>query len=229
MQQYDEEFLEWIERVSLIPKTKPLKLSLNKKSFPHRNINEPMPITISDIHLIDFVDDKSSDLIIYGQKCRFVTFYGRASRIYGKESNKTMKYEIDDGLGTIRVTFKHQSDRIKNNQLNYNSVQMELSQVKYGMKSKNYLPKSIINNLQTLLKVVRKRAEAPLEYFKSGSKVLVIGFPIKFFGKTEIIAIDMFDDSGFDRTNELYFKTHLAKMYEEKYVKYSIDNKLIKE
>lgn len=227
--------MEWLETYSIIRKHKEKSTKEDTKAlqFPKRNIYEPMCISISDIHLINFDNDNNkSELIIYGQRCRLLTFYGRAFRINGKELHKTMKYEVDDGMGKIRVTFKHQSDRIKANELNYNSIQCELAEAKYGKNlvknSKNYIPKNTIKNLKTLLKIVRKRTESSMEYFKSGSKVLVIGFPFKIFGNTEIRAVEMFDDSGFDRTNELYFKAHLAKLYEEKYFKYSIDNKLMK-
>lgn len=227
--------MEWIETVSLTrkPNVKRIIDEPKRLQFPNRSIYEPMCISISDIHLINFDDNNKSELIIYGQKCRLLTFYGRAHRIHGQELNKTMKYEIDDGMGKIRVTFKHQNDRMKSNELNINSIQNELAEANYGKSlvknSKNYIPKNTIKNLKTLLMIVRKRAQASMEYFKSGSKVFVIGFPFKFYGNTEIRAVEMFDDSGFDRTNELYFKAHLAKLYEEKYLKYSIDNKLMKD
>lgn len=227
--------MEWIETVTSIrkPKEKSTKEDTKTSQFPKRNKYEPMCISISDIHLINFDDDNNkSELIIYGQRCRLLTFYGRAFRINGKELNKTMKYEVDDGMGKIRVTFKHQSNGVISNELNCNAVQCELAEAQYGKNlvknSKNVIPKNTIKNLKTLLKIVRKRAEASMEYFKSGSKVLVIGFPFKIYGNTEIRAVEMFDDSGFNRTNELYFKAHLAKLYEEKYFKYSIDNKLLK-
>lgn len=224
--------MEWIETVSLNrkPNIKRIIEEPKTKQFPNRNIYEPMCISISDINLINFDDDNNkSELIIYGQKCRLLTFYGRAYRINGQELNKTIKYEVDDGMGKIRVTFKHQSDRIKSNELNINSIQCELAEANFGKNSKNYIPKNTIKNLKTLLMIVKKRSAASMEYFKSGSKVFVIGFPFKFYGNTEIRAVEMFDDSGFDRTNELYFKAYLAKLYEEKYLKYSIDNKLMRE
>lgn len=98
----------------------------------------------------------------------------------------------------------------------------------------NYKPqtakcKEILEKIQILLNVIKRNSFVPMEHFKTGRKVFVIGTPFRnaYDKLLSIWAFDIYEDTGKNRDMEIMFKRNLINQYNTKYLKYTIDGKLI--
>lgn len=86
----------------------------------------------------------------------------------------------------------------------------------------------MLQNIAILLKTIQKNIADTQKDFKVGNKVYVCGVPLPCRqNKVRIFAFDMYEDESANRDTEINFKKHLIRLYEKKYLKYTIDNKQV--
>nr|XP_019528720.2 uncharacterized protein LOC109400679 [Aedes albopictus] len=191
-----------------------------KRTRQLKHVSDVMALQVAHIQLISFYQE-SYVCSLFGIDFRNVMVYGRIIPGTVKHENNTQIYKLDDGSGIVEVYYAHGLKRDIDNLTAVHSCENILTT--RTPLNEEQVPKDAqqLANLKLLLALVKTRCQQRLQYFPLGTRCFAIGRPfMNRHDRVSLYAYSMHaDGDGLvpGETAEIFWKTHLALCYEQKY------------
>uniref|UniRef100_A0A8D8N912 (northern house mosquito) hypothetical protein n=1 Tax=Culex pipiens TaxID=7175 RepID=A0A8D8N912_CULPI len=189
-----------------------------RRRFQPGQITDVMALQVAHLQLVSFYQE-AYVCSLFGVNFKNVMVYGRVSPGSVRQENNTHIYRLDDGTGTVEVHYPHGLQRDLDNLLTVRCCEDTLQSGGTPLND-DQIPKDpqARADLQLLIDMVKSRCQQRLRYFRLGDHCFAVGRP--FQNRTDRVSLyahSMHADRG--PVTELFWKTHLARLYEEKYAK----------
>ncbi|XP_062542983.1 uncharacterized protein LOC134210752 [Armigeres subalbatus] len=194
------------------------KQATSKRNRQVKHVTEVMALQVVHLQRISFYQE-SYVCSLFGIDFRNVMIYGRITPGRVKHENNTQVYKLDDGSGVVEVHYAHGLKRDLDNLTAVNSCENTL-QTRTPL-NEDQVPKDPqqLADLKLLLGLVKTRCQQRLQYFPLGTRCFAIGRP--FMNRSDRVSIYAYsmhaDNDTVGRSTEIFWKTHLALCYEQKY------------
>lgn len=189
-----------------------------KQSRQLKHVSDVIALQVAHIQLISFYQEMYVSSL-FGIDFRNVMIYGRIIPGTVKHENNTQIYKLDDGSGVVEVFYAHGLKRDLDNLTAVHTCENILTT--RTPLNEEQVPKDPqqLADLKLLLGLVKSRCQQRLQYFPLGTRCFAIGRPfMNRHDRVSIYAHSMCaDDDRSGRSAEIFWKTHLALCYEQRY------------
>ncbi|XP_055533799.1 uncharacterized protein LOC129723544 [Wyeomyia smithii] len=183
-----------------------------------KHIEDVIPLQIIHMNLVNFYQEAYVGSL-FGIDFKNVMIYGRISPGVVRQENNTHIYKLDDGSGIVDVHYAHGLVRDVENLISANKCE-DILKTRSPLNEEQVPEKSEDKeDLKLLLSLVKSRCQQRLEYFTLGTRCFVIGRPfLNRWDRVSVYAYSMHADHNTPgRSAEVFWKTHLALCYEQRY------------
>ncbi|XP_053683496.1 uncharacterized protein LOC128733750 isoform X2 [Sabethes cyaneus] len=183
-----------------------------------KHVEEVLALQTVHLQLISFYQEAYIGTL-FGINFKNVMIYGRIIPGAVRQENNTQIYKLDDGSGTVDVHYAHGLPKDVENLVSINKCEDILAT--RSPLNEEQVPDSTEEkeHLKLLLALVKNRCQQRLEYFTLGTRCFVIGRPfLNRWDRVSIYAYTMHADADApEKSAEVFWKTHLAICYEQRY------------
>ncbi|XP_055621423.1 uncharacterized protein LOC129765294 [Toxorhynchites rutilus septentrionalis] len=209
--EYLSEYEAFLKNIKAHRKPNPNKRSL-------KNVVEIVPLQVAHLQLINLHQDAYVGTV-FGMDFKNVMVYGRITPGPVRHENNTHIYNLDDGTGVVSVHYSHGLPRDIDNLTAVHRCEDILTNPTPLNEEQVPADQNRRTDLKLLLELVKTRCRQRLEYFRLGDRCFAIGRPfLDRFDRVAIYAYSLHSDNdSAGHSAEIFWKTHLALCYEQKY------------
>lgn len=217
------------------------KQTTKKRTRQLKHITDVISLQAVHLQLASFYQD-SYVCSLFGIDFKNVMVYGRVTPGTVKQENNTQIYKLDDGTGIVEVHYAHGLKRDLGKFIALN-IRFEGFYIDFFNKLDNLIAVNSCENILTtrtplneeqvptdpqqladlklLLTLVKSRCQQRLQYFPLGTRCFAVGRPfLNRFDRVSIYAYSMHaDNNPVGKSAEVFWKTHLAQCYEQRYAR----------
>lgn len=182
-----------------------------------KRIEDVIALQVAHLQLISFYQEAYVGTL-FGINFKKVMIYGRITPGAVRQENNIQVYKLDDGSGTVDVHYPHGLPKDVENLVSVNKCEDILTTRSPLNEEQVPANPEHKDDLKLLLALVKSRCQQRLEYFTLGTRCFVIGRPFLNRGdRVSIYAYSMHADNTPGESAEVFWKTHLALCYEQRY------------